>query len=112
MLYAQNLQPLSIHIEHNLEGTQIYTHHCKLLNQLVHYTLQSNMCKYNIVLEWYLSRGETIQVNAILHIVLSILQYIAILQYLIGFSKKTFHVGIWVVTVKKRIYTMYNCIKV
>ena len=42
---------------------------------------------------------------------LSVLQYIAILQYFIDFGKKSFHMGKWVLAVKKRIYTLYNCIK-
>ena len=38
-------------------------------------------------------RGETIQINAILCIVLGALQYIAILQYVTGFWKKHFSYG-------------------
>ena len=34
---------------------------------------------------------------------LSVLQYIVILQYLIGFDKKAFHMGVSVLAVKKRI---------
>ena len=41
-------------------------------------SLPSTQLFYNILI-----RGETIQVNAVLR--LSVLQYIAILQYLIGF---------------------------
>ena len=54
-------------------------------------------------------RGETIWVNAILRIVfecIAIYCHIAIFNWIL-----TFHMGIWVLAVKKRIYTLYNCIK-
>ena len=53
-------------------------------------------------------RGETIWVNAILRIVF---ECIAIYCYIAKFDwilVKTFHMGIWALAVKKRIYTLYN----
>ena len=56
-------------------------------------------------------RGETIRVNAVLRIAfecIAIYCHIAIFDWILV---KTFHMGIWVLAVKKRIYTLYNCIK-
>ena len=58
------------------------------------------------------TRGETIRVNAVLRIVfdcIAIYCHIAIFDWIMVI--KTFYMGIWVLAVKKRIYTLYNCIK-
>ena len=57
--------------------------------------------------------GETIRVNAILRIVfecIAIYCHNAIFDWIL--IKTTFYMGIWVLAVKERIYTLYNRIKV